>query len=123
MNVSLTNRIECHHGSGSPAGLAESGDVHGVHPELVLQALDQAGHLVVALQAGQLVLPHPQDGVSLLLLNPVASHLAAAVVIWHLPFDADDAGGHGCHIWTTWRTWSNCGAEVEVSSSREHLEM
>lgn len=58
-NISLTDRIEGHHRSGSLAGLAESGDVHGIHSELVLQSLDQAGHLVMALQAWQLVLPYP----------------------------------------------------------------
>lgn len=109
MNVSLTNWIERHHRSGGPTGLAESGDVHGIHPELVLQAFDQAGHLVMAFQAGQLVLPHPQDRVPLLLLDPVACHLAATISIWHIPFDADSSGRHGYHIWTSWRTWRNCG--------------
>lgn len=114
MTFSLTNRIESHNRSGGLTGLAEPGDVHGINSELVLQALDQAGHLVMAIGAGQLVLPHPQDGVPLLLLNPVPCHLAATVSIRHIPMDADGIGRHRHHIWTSWRTWRYCGKKLEV---------
>lgn len=116
MNAFLTNRVECYHRTGGLTGLAESSKVHSVHSELVLKTLDQVGDFVTALQAWELVLPHPQDCIPLLPLNPVTCNLAATISIWYIPLDADCIGRHRHHIWTSWRTWRNCRNEEESST-------
>lgn len=105
----LTNRVLSHSPLGRLTGFAETSAVHGIDPELVLQAFNKSFHLGVTLEAGDLIFSNPEDNVSLLLLNPVTSHLAAAVIVGFFPFDVHAVGRDSQHsrpgrrAWGCWR--------------------
>ena len=105
MEVVLTNGVLSNSPLGCLAGLAETSAVHGRDSELVLQAFNQSFHLVVTLKAGDLVFSNPEDDVLLLLLDPVASHLAASIIVGFFPFDVHAVGCDSRHAWPGWRAW------------------
>ena len=104
----LTNRVLSHSQPGRLTGFAETRAVHGIDPELVLQAFNQSFNLVVTLEAGDLVFSNPEDDVPFLLLDPVAGHLAASIIEGFFPFDMYAVGRDYQHAgagWWAWRCW------------------